>query len=609
MNKEIFKFLNSYSCNVVETNRLIVSSFLRSNDIGFVKNKLISSLNIKEKDKDFEVFKEFERRFNIASIESLITSFEFVISPEEKIVTGAVYTPESIRNFIVDSLINLKSFHENLRVCDLACGCGGFLVTSAEALKRDLSISYAEIFAKHLFGVDLMDYSIERTKIVLSLLAILKGEDSEDFNFNLFLGNTLDFDFNRVIDGFDGFDFVVGNPPYVCSRNIDEDSKSLLKYWSVSSTGHPDLYIPFFQIGLHYLKDYGVLGYITMNTFFKSLNGRALRKFLSVSEYPISIIDFGNLQVFESRSTYTCICFITNASNGCIRYKKVEKISCLNDLDMKSIPYNIFDHKNGWNLQATQIISRIESTGRPFEKVFNTSSGIATLKNNVFIFDFIREDDVFYYIDSEHKIEKNVCLDVVNPNKFIFNDDVKSIKRKIIFPYIYEGSFAKAISEEKFRHIFPCAYQYLLNHKSTLLNRDKGKGKYPEWFSYGRSQGLEKYKFKLLFPHIAPTIPNFVLCDDDSLLFHNGMALISNEEKSLKLAKKIMQSRLFWFYIVNTSKPYGSGYYSLSKNYLKSFGVYNFNEEEIDYIINESDKNNINLYLEELYGVNLPVKD
>lgn len=605
MNKEIFKFLNSYSCGVVATNRLIVSSFLKSNGIRAVKNKLITSLTIKEKDGDFAIFKEFEQKFKIASIESLITSFEYVISPEDKIVTGAIYTPKSIRKFIVDSLIHRENFDKNSSVCDLACGCGGFLVTAAEIIHKDFNFSYEDIFAKHLFGVDLMEYSIERTEIILSILAILNGEDKQEFNFNLFVGNSLEFDFHKVVDSFNGFDFVVGNPPYVCSRNIDDESKLLLKNWGVSSTGHPDLYIPFFEIGLKNLKSSGVLGYITMNTFFKSLNGRALRKFFSISEYPFSIIDFGDLQVFESRSTYTCICFITNRSNGCIRYKKVAKIGSLDYSRMQTISYNLLDHHNGWNLQATEIISRIEATGQPFQNTFRTSSGIATLKNNVFIFDYIKEDDDFYYIDSVYKIEKRVCLDVVNPNKLISNDDIESIKRKIIFPYFYEGRFAKVIPEKKLRSLFPYTYQYLLDHKSVLSLRDKGNGKYLEWFSYGRGQGLEKNEFKLFFPHISPNIPNYVLSDDDSLLFHNGMALISDEERTLKLAKKIMQSRLFWFYIVSTSKPYGSGYYSLSKNYIKSFGIYDFSPRQVDYLINENSQSKVDIYLEELYGVNL----
>ena len=606
MNKDIFKFLKSYSCGVNETNRLIVSSFLKSHDIGFVNNNHINSLIINEEDDDFSKFLEFDGRFKVSSFEDLITAFEFVISPEEKVITGAIYTPKSIRDFIVSSTIDIGANSNAVSVCDIACGCGGFLLSSSIYLKDRLGIPYSKIFSEYIYGLDLMDYSVERTRIILSLLAILDGEDVQVFEFNLFVGNSLNYDFSEVITDFTGFDAIVGNPPYVCSRNIDDETKKLLKNWSVSDSGHPDLYIPFFQIGLSYLKKLGVLGYITMNSFFKSLNGRSLRKFFDDSKYDFTILDFGSNQVFESRSTYTCICLIRNESSSFVKYKKVSSIDNLNTAGTEKVAYDDLDYHNGWNLQSTNIISKIESIGTPFNKVYKTSSGIATLKNNVFMIDPIEEDGDYYFIEDGIKIEKKACVDIVNPNKLILSDDLDKLRRKIIFPYIYLGEKVSILSESDFESLYPNAYAHLCRNKSILASRDKGQGNYQEWFAYGRSQGLEQYSFKLLFPHISPVIPNYVLTSDRSLLFHNGLALLSNNENDLLIAKKIMQSRLFWFYIVNTSKPYGSGYFSLSRNYLKSFGVYNFTEEQRRYLIHEQEQKKINKFLETLYDVKIP---
>ncbi len=112
-------------------------------------------------------------------------------------------------------------------------------------------------------------------------------------------------------------------------------------------------------------------------------------------------------------------------------------------------------------------------------------------------------------------------------------------------------------------------------------------------------------KYKLFFPHITPHIPNFVTNSDESLLFHNGLAVVSENERDLLLLKKIMSSNLFWYYIKNSSKPYGSEYYSLSKNYIKNFGICELSEEEIDFIINENDKNTIDDFLESKYQVEI----
>lgn len=85
------------------------------------------------------------------------------------------------------------------------------------------------------------------------------------------------------------------------------------------------------------------------------------------------------------------------------------------------------------------------------------------------------------------------------------------------------------------------------------------------------------------------------------------MSLIGDDKNSMLLAQKVMKFNLFWFYIVNTSKPYGSNYYSLSRNYIKYFGIYDFSEEQKEYILNEGDQEKVNEFLEELYGVSIPV--
>ncbi len=607
MKKELFKYLKSYSCGTLDTNRLIVSAFLKENGIVKVKNQLISSLIIREEDSDFEQFCLFCSKYKIVTIEDLITAFEFVISPEEKVVTGAIYTPVEVREFIVEQLLD-RIEHDSPTISDLACGCGGFLYTAAKSLKLKTNKTLEELFANNIFGVDLMGYSVTRSKILLSLYAIIEGEDQFKFEFNIYEGNSLSFDFSDYIDNFEGFELIVGNPPYVCSRNIDDETKKLLIDYSVSSTGHPDLYIPFFELGINNLKSNGHLGYITMNTFFKSLNGRGLREYFDKNQYDMSILDFGGVQVFDARSTYTCICLIQKRQSNLIRYKRVSRLKKLSLKRMKNFNYEQLDSYNGWNFLSYKTIQKIESTGKPFGEVFQTSSGIATLKNNVFILTPRAIDDEFYYLDSDTKIERSICTSVLNPNKFIRSNDANSIKKVLIFPYTYQDKSVRVITESMFQKEYPFAYEYLKAHKDDLAKRDKGKGKYPEWFAFGRTQGLEKYKYKLLFPHITPIIPNYVLTEEKSLFFHNGMGLVSNEKESLILAEKIMSSKLFWFYIVNTSKPYGSGYFSLSRNYIKSFGVYDFTAEQKAYLLNETNQELIDRYLEDLYGINLPTE-
>lgn len=238
----------------------------------------------------------------------MINLFEFVISPSNRIVTGAIYTPQNIRDYILKRCLN--SFHNlyNIRIADIACGCGGFLMDAAKTIHGQTKKSYYDIFRENIYGIDIQPYSIERCHILLNLLAISDNEVA-DFNFNLLCADTLDFKSEMWNSNYSNFDVIVGNPPYVCGRNMKEETKLKTKRYKVCDSGSTDLYIPFFQIAIEMLKKNGILGYITMNSFLKSLNARRLRAYFMDNHFYISIIDFRGHQIFKGKSTYTCLFF------------------------------------------------------------------------------------------------------------------------------------------------------------------------------------------------------------------------------------------------------------------------------------------------------------
>ena len=88
-------------------------------------------------------------------------------------------------------------------------------------------------------------------------------------------------------------------------------------------------------------------------------------------------------------------------------------------------------------------------------------------------------------------------------------------------------------------------------------------------------------------------------------MFYNGYALISDNWEELQIIQKILKSSLFWYYIKHTSKPYGSNYYALAKNYIKNFGVYNFNKKQKKFILNCSSQVKIDKFLLELYNIRI----
>ena len=609
MKKEIFKYIKDYSTETRPINRLLVSSFVLKNNLKYIKNKFLKEFIIEETiGKEFDCLMGFlslvSTNFNI---EDLIELFEFVISPSDKIVNGAVYTPKYIREYIVkECLKQTNKSISKIKAGDISCGCGGFLLTVASNIQKKTKKSFKDIFIENIYGIDITGYSILRAKILLTIFALLNGED-EEFEFNLKIGDSLAYSWAEAsldVSKNKGFDIIVGNPPYVASRNMDLNTLALLSNWEVTKSGHPDLYIPFFQIGFENLNKKGILGFITVNTFIKSINGRALREYFANMNINLSILSFGGEQVFQARNTYTCICFLKQG-NGQINFIRTKSNEIVN-LDLKTLNqfnYNDLNHHDGWNLVNDQplvdFINKIENTGLPFKNLYETKNGIATLKNNVYKFKPDHSDEEFYYLNDQKSlfpIEIGICKKIINANKLKTVADIDRLAEQIIFPYDEQ---TKIISEHVMKANYPKAYAYLQTKKEVLAKRDKGQGEYEAWYAYGRRQSMDIHAYKLFFPHICER-PKFVICEEMDLLFYNGISIVSSDLEELKVIKRVMESEVFFKYISNSTKDYASGYISMSRNYLKNFGVYQFSKAQKKTLLYED---NVEGFLEKIYGI------
>lgn len=621
MNHELLSSFEELSDQTSLVNRIAVSLYLDLNNLevpknNFLKSLLISHTEIEELNKYKEV-RNLVCDSNKVTLADLIHLFEKSVPEEDRTINGVVYTPDLIKGFIVENAINETELElKNVLGADIACGCGGFLITLARALKKRTNKRYKKIFQENLYGLDITDYSIERTKILLSLLALSEGEDEEYFEFNLFVGNALDFNWIENIPKVKengGLDLIVGNPPYVTKRNMDEETKNLLDKWPVTQIGNTDLYIPFFEIGLKFLSNSGCLGYITVNSFFRSLNARLLRQLFQINKQYLKIIDFGDEPLFGSRSTYSCICFVKKEKTKNIFTVKAasEELKSTSNLNYELIPYSELDWKRGWlltNGQVAKNLNRIENTGTRIGKKYNIKGGFATLKNNLYVFKPIDEDDQFFYREYEEEeiaIEKNICKLALNPNRIKNENEISSKGEQIIFPYKRKGEGVEIIKEENFKKKYPNAYSFLLENRNLLYERDKGKGKeYDVWYQYGRSQSITDMGIKLLYPHICKN-PHFILCEIEDLLYYNGHALYADSKKELLVLKKILESDIFKYYLKYSSRNYSGNYISLSKNYIKHFGVCDLTEEESNYLLTIENEEERDSFLKEKYGLNM----
>jgi len=116
------------------------------------------------------------------------------------------------------------------------------------------------------------------------------------------------FEFPEVLnnDGeFEGFDIIIGNPPYIRHEEIKHLKDYLYNNYKIYSS-MADLYVFFVEKGFELLKETGNFSYIIPNKWMQAGYGKEMRSFLLKKQLH-SIVDFGDLQVFNNVTTYPCI--------------------------------------------------------------------------------------------------------------------------------------------------------------------------------------------------------------------------------------------------------------------------------------------------------------
>ena len=393
---------------------------------------------------------------------------------------------------------------------------------------------------------------------------------------------------------------------------MSEENRQYVKNWKVSQTGKSDLYLPFFQIGIECLKDGGVLGYITVNSFYRSLNGGAFRRYLSEKKFDFTIIDFGAEQLFRGCSTYTCICFIERKETDTIHYQETSSrdLPILHDELFENISYSNLNDKKGWILKDKKTsakIHKIEKVGNPLGEVVEIRNGFATLRNDIYLITPQKTDRKYLYFEKEGKefrVERSICRKAIKANVVREERDIVTLQQFIIYPYRSEDGQKIIINEDDFQRDYPFAYEYLSENKEELSKRDNGHKEYPRWYAYGRSQAINLIGERLLFPHICD-FPCFVHCDNEELLYYDGYAIFADNSRRLELVRRILSSNLFWYYITKTSKPYSGGFFSLEKRYIRHFGIPELTEEQEEELLSFVSQDKINKWIEDYYGISV----
>ncbi|EJH4293727.1 hypothetical protein K9E78_00150 [Staphylococcus pseudintermedius] len=160
------------------------------------------------------------------------------------------------------------------------------------------------------------------------------------------------------------------------------------------------------------------------------------------------------------------------------------------------------------------------------------------------------------------------------------------------------------IDHKNLKKYYPYTENFFNQVKTELLTRS-GNYQDDNWYKYGRSQSLNKFQPKIIFPTNTDK-PKFKYFPENAL-FYNGYAIFGienhkNNEKLFIALCLILNSDIISEFMRLTSYYIGGGYISYQKKYLSRVKLPNLTEKEINLLVSvRDDKAEINRLVQRLY--------
>ena len=235
--------------------------------------------------------------------------------------------------------------------------------------------------------------------------------------------------------------------------------------------------------------------------------------------------------------------------------------------------------KANWNFSVgkhSDIINKIKSCGESFEsKTSRIFKGSSTGNDKVFLLNIKENYENTMLVVSEavnvpFEIEKAIC------RPFIYGEDVlrysvPKTDKYLLFPYVQVAGKYELMDIEFLRKEFPLAFSYLEKNKDILLSR-KTPLTQETYYKYSAARSLNEYEqCKILIPDML--VSNRIGFDPDGRLF-TGPAIhcpVFKGQVENKTFLAILNSKLFWFFISNTSTALRGNAYRLTPEFLNVF--------------------------------------
>lgn len=359
-------------------------------------------------------------------------------------------------------------------------------------------------------------------------------------------------EFIEVFIENDGFDIVIGNPPYVDSEHMVKDEK-LLKTRELcnkiydSAKGNWDLFIVFIELGYKNLNDKGNVSFIIPNKIIASNYAKAIRKTMS-SNALIEIRDYSSVNVFKEASVYPVTFISNNRDNNIFENVRMIKMKNIVDIEWKNdIDREIFKQSENWdnffakNPKANNIINRIIMNNEKLQNIAEVK-GAATVSESYLIKEKLYANKDFL---------ENTEFKFINTGTI---DKYKTTWGSGKTQYIKKAYFQPVISKIDLKYISERRYNEALKEKIIIG---------------GMTKILECYY------------------DDGKCLAGKSTTIVFNSSKNLKYLLGILNSKFMtrFYKIYFNSLSLAGGFYRIGAPQIKELPIAEASEEQENKII------------------------
>ena len=325
------------------------------------------------------------------------------------------------------------------------------------------------------------------------------------------------FDAEEMFGVKDGFDIIIGNPPYIRHQKIHHLKPALREQFGDFFTGMADVSVYFYKRAAELLCDGGILIQISTNKFMRTGYGKNLRQFLTSEMSLKALLDFGGISVFEA-AVDTCIVLVGK------RLPEENHTLRVATLRVDSDPFNVQEafqkqaflqqishlSPEGWTLERPETLSLLETlqnTGTPLEQAVDGQFyiGMITGYNDAFIIDTATRQRLI--------AEDAKSGEVIKP--LFRGRDLRKWQTPASDLYLiaiassanreWPWSMAEDSEAERiFAETYPAIYQHLLAHREKLIPRDN-QGKF-YWELRACAYYADFEKPKIVYRRIAKSL-------------------------------------------------------------------------------------------------------